>query len=345
MMVRPARRIFRAISLGVFWREAPSTRLIIRSRKVSPGFEVMRTLISSERTRVPPVTAERSPPDSRMTGADSPVIADSSTEATPSMTSPSPGMNSQAATTTSPERSLELGSSSVVPSSRSLRASVSARALRKVSAWAFPRPSAMASAKLAKRTVNQSQRVICRPNRKLPVCWTMSATSTTRVMTAPTSTTNITGFLTIKRGSSFQKESIMALRRILRSPKEVPFACGFGVMGSSKCLSRIHQQVLQNRPEAEGGEKSQCADDDDHGNKKNGEERPGNREGAERFRDVLFCGEIAGDGKNGNHGEEAAEEHRGGESRVVPKSVGVDAAESGTVIPRSGSVGVENLRK
>ena len=42
--------------------------------------------------RVPPVTALRSPPDSRMTGADSPVIADSSTEATPSTTSPSPGI-------------------------------------------------------------------------------------------------------------------------------------------------------------------------------------------------------------------------------------------------------------
>ena len=56
----------------------------------------MRTLIQSESTRVPPVTADRSPPDSRMTGADSPVIADSSTEATPSMISPSPGMNSPA---------------------------------------------------------------------------------------------------------------------------------------------------------------------------------------------------------------------------------------------------------
>jgi hypothetical protein len=33
----------------------------------------------------------RSPPDSRMTGADSPVMADSSTEATPSTISPSPG--------------------------------------------------------------------------------------------------------------------------------------------------------------------------------------------------------------------------------------------------------------
>ena len=40
---------------------------------------------------MPPVTAERSPPASRMTGADSPVIADSLTEATPSITSPSCG--------------------------------------------------------------------------------------------------------------------------------------------------------------------------------------------------------------------------------------------------------------
>ena len=52
---------------------------------------VIRTLIQSEITCVPPVTADRSPPLSRITGADSPVIAASSTEATPSMTSPSPG--------------------------------------------------------------------------------------------------------------------------------------------------------------------------------------------------------------------------------------------------------------
>ena len=67
---------------------------------VSPGLEVMRTTTWSDSTRVPPVTAERSPPDSRMTGADSPVMADSSTEATPSTTSPSPGMTSPADTST-----------------------------------------------------------------------------------------------------------------------------------------------------------------------------------------------------------------------------------------------------
>ena len=59
---------------------------------------------------MPPVTAERSPPASRMTGADSPVIADSLTEATPSRISPSPGMISPASTSTT---SLSLRSSAL----------------------------------------------------------------------------------------------------------------------------------------------------------------------------------------------------------------------------------------
>ena len=90
----------RAISLGVRWRMAPSTRAIMRSRNDLPAPAVMRTTMRSDRTRVPPVTPERSPPASRMTGADSPVMADSSTEATPSMISPSPGMTWPASTTT-----------------------------------------------------------------------------------------------------------------------------------------------------------------------------------------------------------------------------------------------------
>ena len=81
MIVKPAIMMFRAISFGVFWRSAPSTSAIIRSRNVSPGFEVILILTWSERTRVPPVTALRSPPDSRITGALSPVITDSSTVA------------------------------------------------------------------------------------------------------------------------------------------------------------------------------------------------------------------------------------------------------------------------
>ena len=99
-MVSPARRMSSAISFGVFCRLAPSTSAIMRSRKLSPARLVTVTTISSESTRVPPVTAQRSPPDSRITGADSPVIADSSTLAMPSITSPSAGMISPAVTTT-----------------------------------------------------------------------------------------------------------------------------------------------------------------------------------------------------------------------------------------------------
>ncbi len=116
MMVSAASRMFSAISLGVFCRLAPSTSAIIRSMKLSPGFWVIFTTMRSENTVVPPVTAERSPPDSRITGADSPVIADSSTEAMPSTTSPSPGMACPASTTTmSPCCSSGAATSSSVP--------------------------------------------------------------------------------------------------------------------------------------------------------------------------------------------------------------------------------------
>ncbi len=116
MIVSAESKIVSAISFGVFWRLAPSTKPIMRSRNVSPGLEVMRILISSERTRVPPVTALRSPPPSRTTGADSPVMADSSTVAAPSMISPSPGISSPALTMTrSPLRNCSARTCSVAP--------------------------------------------------------------------------------------------------------------------------------------------------------------------------------------------------------------------------------------
>ena len=160
--------MFSAISFGVFCRSAPSTSLIMRSRKVEPGAAVMRTRIQSDSTWVPPVTAERSPPDSRMTGADSPVIAASLTEAMPSMTSPSEGIMSPASTRTmSPTFSPVQGTSLKFCRSAPLSslAWVSLRCRRKVSACALPRPSATASAKLANSTVNHSHRMIWNSNR------------------------------------------------------------------------------------------------------------------------------------------------------------------------------------
>ena len=172
-----------------------------------------------------------------MTGADSPVIADSSTEATPTTTSPSPGMNSPAATRTrSRARRAELATVSVVPSFFSRRALVSVRALRRVSAWALPRPSAMASAKLAKRTVNHSQRLICRP-KPVPETWcARSRAHCSVVSSAPTSTTNITGFFTMVRGWSFRKESSTARRSIFGSPSAFALTCVELVIKPQKTL-------------------------------------------------------------------------------------------------------------
>ena len=160
MIVSVTSRIVSAISFGVLRRCAPSTIEIIRSRKVSPGLTVQRTTIQSDSTRVPPVTDEKSPPASRITGADSPVMALSSTEATPSITSPSHGITSPASTSSvAPMRSSSvptgihdepcLGSSSFFATPRFFSP-------RRLAACALLRPSAIASAKFANSTVNHS---------------------------------------------------------------------------------------------------------------------------------------------------------------------------------------------
>ena len=97
-----------------------------------------------------------------------------------------------------------------MPSCR--RATVSVRIARSVSAWALPRPSASASARFAKTTVSHSQTVTVKvnhagssppPSGPPPKTWISQAMV---VMTAPISTTNITGLRTCTRGSSFVSE-------------------------------------------------------------------------------------------------------------------------------------------
>jgi hypothetical protein len=153
-----------------------------------------------------------------MTGADSPVIADSSTEATPSMTSPSLGIRSFTSTSTrSPGLSTTASTSSKLRELAACRrlAFVSVRVRRSASAWAFPRPSATASAKLAKSTVNQSHTVICPENSALvpttvPLPTIRSRRKKIVVSTETISTQNMTGFLTKVRGSSLRKEAPIA---------------------------------------------------------------------------------------------------------------------------------------
>ncbi len=129
--VSAASRMFSAISFGVLRREAPSTSAIMRSRNDCPGSWVISTSIRSDVTRVPPVTALRSPPDSRITGADSPVMADSSTVAIPSITVPSPGISSPAGTTTMSPR---VSSAAALVEPSRIVATVSLRIERSVSA-------------------------------------------------------------------------------------------------------------------------------------------------------------------------------------------------------------------
>ena len=158
----PASRMPSAISFGVLRRSAPSTSAIIRSRKLWPGSWVISTTIRSESTRVPPVTALRSPPASRMTGADSPgdrrlVDRGDALDHGPVAGDQLAGLDDDDVAA----RAARTPASS--PPSRSV-ATVSVRIARSASAWALPRPSASASARLANTTVSQSQSATVKVN-------------------------------------------------------------------------------------------------------------------------------------------------------------------------------------
>ena len=131
-------------------------------------------------------------------------MADSSTDATPSTISPSPGMSSPAETKhRSPRAAWRWEFLRSLPFAETRFAMVSERALRSVSACALPRPSAMASAKLANSTVNHSHSVICRLKRNASCGCRISSTV---VITLPISTTNMTGLPIMLRGLSLSSE-------------------------------------------------------------------------------------------------------------------------------------------
>src|SRR5258705_12420366 len=298
MMVSPASRILSAISFGVFCRSAPSTSLIMRSIKVEPWAAVMRTRIQSDSTWVPPVTAERSPPDSRITGADSPVMAASFTDATPSITSPSEGMLSPASTRTiSPTLSAVPGTRRKVLSEPvSSLAWLSVRVFFSDSACALPRPSATASAKLANSTVNHSHLMIRNVNPRFAPPVTRSRTKMTVVSAATTSTTNITGLLIIRRGSSLTKADLIAGTRIFGSSivDAVTFFCSF--MASMYVTPKrdrseqgvgVHREVFDDRPERQRREEGETADDQDPADNGPHKQAAGGREGNHRGRTRL----------------------------------------------------------
>src|SRR5271155_2946853 len=103
-----------------------------------------------------------------------------------------------------------------MPAESSRVARVVLRDCRSALACALPRPSAIASAKLAKKTVNQSQTEIWTVNAFGSVEMKISAV----VTAAPTMVTNMTGFLIITAGFSFLTESQSAGMTMEESKRE-----------------------------------------------------------------------------------------------------------------------------
>src|SRR5262245_5545933 len=349
MMVSPASRMLSAISFGVFCRLAPSTIAIIRSRKVSPGSLVMRTTIQSDRTRVPPVTALRSPPASRMTGALSPVMALSSTDAMPTTISPSLGMNSPAETSTrSPLRSVALvvcailadaGSKFRPGSSTSFFAMMSRRAFLRLSACALPRPSAIASAKLANRTVNQSQSETAKMNHAGASPAPSSAwTNRAVVRMLPISTTNMTGLRSWTRGSSLRNESMIAPRTMAGSKSGRALACV-----DIDVPSGGEHQVLDDRPQRERRDERERADDDHHADQQRDEERRVGGECSRARRDDLLARQRARDGERRDGEPVARHEHRDAAEQVVEGHVRAQPGEGAAVVVAHRAEGVEDL--
>src|SRR5689334_4811011 len=150
----------------------------------------------------------------------------------------------------------------------------------------------MASAKLANRTVNHNQSVIWKVKPAMGAPTARSRAQSTVVMTAPTSTTNITGFFSITRGCSLRNESPIArltiggsnngrarsaflgMSNVTSSVTGCLGSCStatgislpphHGIQQKREELSALHQVVLHNRTQRQGWEVSQRANNQDH---------------------------------------------------------------------------------
>ncbi len=190
----------------------------------------MRMTSSSLTRVVPPVTLLRmSVPGSLSTGADSPVMADSLTKPTPSMTSPSPGIDLALA---GPPRCRPGGARRSRPPRACRRP---ASECRGHGAGLAQRGRLGPTARLGDRLgVRREQHREPQPDGDLeleaeapgPVGWRprMSPTSTSVTRAAVISTTNMTGLRISSRGSSLRTASGMAARsssgsRMPRGPR------------------------------------------------------------------------------------------------------------------------------
>ena len=229
MIVSAASRMFSAISFGVFCRLAPSTSAIIRSMKLSPGFWVIshddpvrqhRGAAGHRR----PVTTGFADHRSRFTGDGRFVHRRNAFHDVAVAGNGLAGLDDHDVALAQQRcgdfllHTRNAGFPSDEATGQGLRLG-----LAQASACALPRPSATASARLAKTTVSQSQNTISHANH------VGSMIARTVLQTAPISTMNITGLRHSVVGSSLRSVAGVDFNSIFgssRPPWMRPFSGG-----------------------------------------------------------------------------------------------------------------------
>ena len=293
-IVKPASRMLSAISFGVFCRSAPSTSAIIRSRNVWPGIG-----------RDPDLDPVRE--HARATGHRRAIAAGFANDGCGLARDRRLVHRGDALDDLAVGRDELAGAhdDDVVLAQRRGRnglrrgrstirfATVSVRVFRSVSACALPRPSAIASAKLANRTVSPE------PERDLQLEADAAAARRRRSRTSRT---------VVRTRADLDDEHDRVLRHHSRielaervddraaHQRRIPDAeflcrCHLDCPASVdlKRRARVHQEVLDDRAEAEHREERQDADDDDDADEQRREQRRRHREGAERRRHARSC--------------------------------------------------------
>src|ERR1700689_2626339 len=124
----------------------------------------------------------------------------------------------------------------------------------------------------------------------------------TVVSAATTSTTNITGFLIISRGSSLTKAGPIAGKKSFGSSIADTGTrfCSFMVSmdgtpkeGRSEQGVGVHCEMFDNRPERQRREEGETADDQDHADHEANEQAAGGRQGAGGRRNRFLARERA----------------------------------------------------
>src|ERR1700730_5560940 len=175
----------------------------------------------------------------------------------------------------------------------------------------------------------------------------------TVVSAATTSTTNITGFLTINRGSSFVRAEPIAGKTILGSiiaetgTRFCSFMTSMDVTPNdrSEQIAGRHRQRLDDRPERERREEGETADDQDYADDQADEQAARRRQGAGRRRNRLLAGERTRHRHRRNDHEEAADKHRTRQREIIEEGVAAKTREGRTVVAGRRGVGIQHLRK